>query len=94
MGKDKEKIEELEKKYKNLAKDIKISSKKSNPAEIEFFNELIQEADDYFKNINLSKPNDKDNNIKINEDKINEDQIYKDESSKIKAYEKIKVKRS
>ena len=79
IGKDKEKIEELEKKYKNLAKDIKIFSKKSNPAEIEFFNELIQEADDYFKNINLSKSNDKDNNIKINEDKINEDKIYKDE---------------
>ena len=77
IGKDKEKIEELEKKYKNLAKDIKIFSKKSNPAEIEFFNELIQEADDYFKNINLSKPND--NNIKINEDKKNEDKIYKDE---------------
>ena len=77
IGKDKEKIEELEKKYKNLAKDIKIFSKKSNPAEIEFFNELIQEADDYFKNINLSKPNDKVN--KLNEDKKNEDKIYKDE---------------
>ena len=77
IGKDKEKIEELEKKYKNLAKDIKIFSKKSNPAEIEFFNELIQEVDDYFKNINLSKPNDKDN--KINDDKKNEDKIYKDE---------------
>ena len=77
IGKDKEKIEELEKKYKNLAKDIKIFSKKSNPAEIEFFNELIQEADDYFKNINLSKPNDKVN--KINEDKKNEDKIYTDE---------------
>ena len=77
IGNDKEKIEELEKKYKNLAKDIKIFSKKSNTAEIEFFNELIQEADDYFKNINLSKPNDKVN--KINEDKKNEDKIYKDE---------------
>ena len=77
IGKDKEKIEELEKKYKNLAKDMKIFSKKSNPAEIEFFNELIQEADDYFKNINLSKPNDKVN--KLNEDKKNEDKIYKDE---------------
>ena len=77
IGKDKEKIEELEKKYKNLAKDIKIFSKKSNTAEIEFFNELIQEADDYFKNINLSKPNDKVN--KLNEDKKNEDKIYKDE---------------
>ena len=77
IGKDKEKIEELEKKYKNLAKDIKIFSKKLNPAEIEFFNELIQEADDYFKNINLSKPNDKVN--KLNEDKKNEDKIYKDE---------------
>ena len=77
IGKDKEKIEELEKKYKNLTKDIKIFSKNSNPAEFEFFNELIQEADDYFKNINLSKPNDKVN--KINEDKKNEDKIYKDE---------------
>ena len=49
IGKDKEKIEELEKKYTNLKKEIKILSIKktieSNQAENEFFNELIQEID-------------------------------------------------
>ena len=66
IGKDKEKIDELNKKYLNIKKDIKILSNKTpgqiNQAEIEFFNELIQEIDDYFKKINLQN-----NNLIINE---------------------------
>ena len=61
IGKDKEKIDELNKKYLNIKKDIKILSNKTpgqiNQAEIEFFNELIQEIDDYFKKINLQNTN-------------------------------------
>ena len=61
IGKDKEKIDELNKKYLNIKKDIKILSNKTpgqiNQAEIEFFYELIQEIDDYFKKINLQNTN-------------------------------------
>ena len=61
IGKDKEKIDELNKKYLNIKKDIKILSVKTpgqiNLAEIEFFYELIQEIDDYFKKINLQNTN-------------------------------------
>ena len=68
IGKDKEKVDELNMKYLNLKKDIKILSIKydnQNQAQIEFFNELIVEIDDYFKKINSLKTN----TIEISENK-------------------------
>ena len=93
--KEKEKIEELEKKYKNFIKEINIFStseqhKNSNLAEIQFFNELIQEIDEFFKKLNLSPPKDinfhinTDNNITIKEEKINLNPNKKAEEIKFK----------
>ena len=61
IGKEKEKIDELNKKYSDLKKDINMLNIKTpgqiNQADIEFFNELIQEIDDYFKKINSLNSN-------------------------------------
>ena len=66
IGKDNEKIEELNMRYNNLKKDIRILSIKyenNNKALIEFFNELLIDIDEYFKKINLL------NNVEIPENK-------------------------
>ena len=59
IGKDQDKLEELNNKYLNLKKDIRILSFKNDDvniqATIEFFNDLLIEIDDYFKKINSLK---------------------------------------
>ena len=77
IGIDKEKIVELEKKYDELKKEIKIykykiSSKNENGleknnhnemAEIEFFDRLIKDLDNYFIELKKSQGKNYDNNI-------------------------------
>ena len=77
IGIDKEKIVELEKKYDELKKEIKIykykiSSKNENGleknnhnemAEIEFFERLIKDLDNYFIELKKSQGKNYDNNI-------------------------------
>ena len=70
IGKDSEKIEELNMKYNNLKKDIRILSIKyenNNKALIEFFNELLIDIDEYFKKINLLNTVEIPENKKIEE---------------------------
>ena len=70
IGKDNEKIEELNMKYNNLKKDIRILSIKyenNNKALIEFFNELLIDIDEYFKKINLLNTVEIPENKKIEE---------------------------
>ena len=67
IGQDKEKFEELNKKYLTLQKELKILNIKTPDqfkAEIEFLIELTKEIDEKFKKINLSKQNE---SIEINE---------------------------
>ena len=70
LGFDKEKYEELEKKYTDLRKEIKILNYQltiqKNQAGIEFFNELMKEVDNNFEKIKLEKPKD-DKSSEINE---------------------------
>lgn len=57
IGKDQEKIEELKKKFNGLKKDTKLFGIKvidENKAEIEFFNELIQEIEKNIKTLDSS----------------------------------------
>ena len=83
IGKDKEKINELEKKFIELKKEIKILSLKisneSKQATIEFFDELIQEINNNFENIYSSEQNE-NNSISIKE--ISENKIIKEEMNK------------
>ena len=70
IGKDSEKIEELNMEYNNLKKDIRILSIKyenNNKALIEFFNELLIDIDEYFKKINLLNTVEIPENKKIEE---------------------------
>lgn len=70
IGKDNEKIEELNMKYNNLKKDIRILSIKyenNNKALIEFFNELLIDINEYFKKINLLNTVEIPENKKIEE---------------------------
>ena len=70
IGKDNEKIEELNIKYNNLKKDIRILNIKyenNNKALIEFFNELFINIDEYFKKINLLNTVETPENKKIEE---------------------------
>ena len=93
IGLDKEKIVELEKKYDKLKKDIRTFKYKNesktengleknnstNKAEIEFFEHLIKDLDNYFIELNKSniKINDNNNIIDLNE--INEINFEKNE---------------
>ena len=72
IGKDKEKLEELDKKYEALKKEIRIFNIKSgneNQASKDFFNSLIKELNEHFNELNSDKVN---NNIIININEIPE----------------------
>ena len=69
IGKDKEKLEELDKKYEALKKEIKIFNIKTsneNQASKDFFDSLIQELNENFNELNTEKVND-NKMIDINE---------------------------
>lgn len=76
IGKDQEKIEELKKKLNGLKKDTKLFGIKvidENKAEIEFFNELIQEIEKNIKTLDSSDEKKKSEIINdINENKKND----------------------
>ena len=92
IGLDKEKLVELEKKYDKLKKDIRTFKYKNesktengleknsytNKAEIEFFERLIKDLDNYFIELNKSKVKINDNNI-IDLNEINEINYEKNE---------------
>lgn len=74
IGKDKEKLEELDKKYEALKKEIRIFSIKSgneNQASKDFFNSLIKELNEHFNELN-SNSDQANNNIIININEIPE----------------------
>jgi len=74
IGKDKEKLEELDKKYEALKKEIRIFSIKSgneNQASKDFFNSLIKELNEHFNELN-SNSDQVNNDIIININEIPE----------------------
>ena len=93
IGLDKEKIVELEKKYDKLKKDIRTFKYKNesktqngleknsynNKAEIEFFERLIKDLDNYFIELNKSNVKISDNNNIIDLNEKNEINFEKNE---------------
>ena len=93
IGLDKEKIVELEKKYDKLKKDIRTFKYKNesktqngleknsynNKAEIEFFERLIKDLDNYFIELNKSNVKISDNNNIIDINEKNEINFEKNE---------------
>ena len=97
--KDREKLSELEDKYKSLKQDLKIFQIKNREqpyqAELEFFNELILDIDKKFKEISSSKINEKNIEINLNNiHKIEEIDIPLHKRTSFYLNEKIKEQRN